>query len=256
MTDANLISLTIDKRSVLVAPGTTVLAAAKKLGIDIPTLCHHDALSQYASCRICIVEMSIEKRGKTSRWIDASCAYPVENGLTVETNSPKVQKERKIILEFLLSRAPHSDVLLRMAEKYGAVKDRFVAFDNGESNCVLCGLCVRVCTEQVGAQTIGTSRRGVHKKVVSPCGLGQATCIGCSACSWICPTGAIRTRENQSSTMVENWDAELRTRVCADCGASFAPEIYCNQVATKIPVSQAIMNKCPQCRRKVYQPLF
>jgi bidirectional [NiFe] hydrogenase diaphorase subunit len=256
MTDAKMLSVTIDKRPVMVPAGTTVLAAAKQLGIDIPTLCHHESLSPYASCRLCIVEMSIEKRGKTSRWIDASCAYPVENGLTVETDSPKVRRERKVIIEFLLSRAPDSEVLLRLAEKYGAVKGRFVALDKGESNCVLCGLCVRVCGERVGVGAIGTSRRGVHKKVLAPCGLGRATCVGCSACAWVCPTGAIKTTEGETATCIEKWDVDLKKRVCVDCGTGFAPEVYCKKVAEKVPVFHAVMDKCPECRRKVFQLLY
>lgn len=251
-----MLSVTIDNKTIQVEPGTTVLQAATQLGIDIPTLCYHDALTLSASCRVCIVEMSIEKRGKISHWIDASCAYPVENGLIVETDSPKVRRERKVILEFLLSRAPESEVLLGMAEKYGAVKNRFESFDKGESGCILCGLCVRVCSEKVKSKTIGTSRRGVHKTIVSPCGLGQATCIGCSACSWICPTGVIKITEDQKLTHVKNWNAELKNRVCSECGNGFATEIYCNQIAEKVPVSLSVMNKCPECRRKVYRPLF
>ena len=256
MTEATTITITINDRQVQVAPGTTVLAAAQKLGIEIPTLCHHEALSPEASCRVCIVEMSVEKQGKTYRWIDASCAYPVEDGLRVETDSPRVRRERKVILEFMLSRAPGADALLRMAEKYGARKDRFVALDKGESNCILCGRCVRVCTERAGGGAIGTSRRGVHKKVLSPCGLGRKLCFGCFACSWICPTGAIKRTMGEETTAIENWGVDLTNRVCVECGTAFAPDALCEKVAAKVSLDPAVLNKCPECRRKALRHIY
>jgi bidirectional [NiFe] hydrogenase diaphorase subunit len=256
MTKANSIAMTIDGREVRVVPGTTVLSAARSLGIDIPTLCHHDALSKYASCRVCIVEMSIEKRGKTHRWIDASCAFPAEQGLRVETNSPKVVKERKVILEFLLSRSPGSAILLAMAGKYGAEPGRFEALDKGESGCILCGKCVRACAEQVKVGAIGTSRRGVRKKIVSPLGLGREICIGCSACASVCPVGAVKIAEEEGSVRYENWNARLELRMCSECGKGFAPEVYAKKIASKVAVSQSVLSRCPECRRKVFQPFF
>lgn len=251
-----MLSVTINGLNISVQPGTTVLQAARQLNMDIPTLCHHEALALYASCRVCIVELSIEKRGKTHHWIDASCACPVEHGMMVETDSPKVRKERKVILEFLLSRAPDSEVLLAMAEKYGAQKGRFEALDKGASGCILCGLCVRACNDQVKVGAIGTSRRGVRKKIVSPLGLGQKICIGCTACASVCPTGAIKITEKKESTRFENWNAELKLRPCTECGKRFAPETQCGRIAGKVAVSEAILNRCPECRRKVFQPLY
>src|SRR5210317_1594158 len=102
MSEEKLVKITVDGQEIEVPVGSTVLEAARKLGIEIPRLCHHEALSMQASCRICLVEMSVERRGRTYNWVDASCVYPVQEGLVVKTDTKKIRKERKIILELLL----------------------------------------------------------------------------------------------------------------------------------------------------------
>ena len=150
-----LVKVTIDDQTIEVPKGTTLLHAAMKLDINIPTLCFHESLPPQGSCRVCVVEIT-DKTGKWT-WIDASCVYPVSEGLSVQTQSPNVIKHRRAIIELLLSRAPKSEVLLLLAEKYGANPTRYTAIDKGEANCILCQLCVRTCNEIVGAQAIGTA---------------------------------------------------------------------------------------------------
>ncbi len=98
------ILLTIDGKEVHAAPGTSVLDAAKSVGIVIPTLCHHEKLEPYGGCRVCTVE--VESRGRTN--YVASCLYPVEKDLIVRTRSPKIDKIRKVILELLMAHDPDS----------------------------------------------------------------------------------------------------------------------------------------------------
>ncbi len=255
MAEDNLLTVEIDRIKTKVPKGTTILQAARSIGIYIPTLCYHEVLSTYASCRVCIVEMSIEKRGKLRTWIDASCVYPVQEGLTVKTNSPKVQKERKLIIELLLSRAPDSIVLNELAERYGAEKGRFESVDKGESNCILCGLCVRVCNELIHSAGIGTAFRGIHKKVVTPYKIAQDVCIGCTACAYVCPTGAIKIIEDKKSINVKNWHAELEMKICKECGKPIGPRVYLEKLGKEVPVRDEIFDLCTECRRKVFLKL-
>jgi NADH dehydrogenase/NADH:ubiquinone oxidoreductase subunit G len=247
-----MIELTIDGKQVTVPKGSTVLQAAQKLGIDIPTLCHHDSLSGVGSCRVCIVEMSIEKRGRKYTWIDAACVCPVEAGLMIQTDSPKVRKERKIIIELLLSRAPDAPALKGLAKKYGAVK-RFETLDKGESNCILCGLCVRVCNDLMKTGGIGTAFRGIHKKVVTPFKVASDICTGCTACAFVCPTGAIKVAEDDAWVNVETWGAKVKMRRCASCGKPFAPENYIEIIKMKLKIDKSVFEKCPECRRKIFK---
>lgn len=250
MSEQKLVKIEIDGKKTEVLKGTTILEAAKKLGVYIPTLCFHESLSMYASCRICIVEMSIEQRGRTYSWIDASCVYPVEDGLCVKTNSEKVQKERKLIIELLLSRAPDSPVLNKLAKEYGAEKGRFETVDKGASNCILCGLCVRVCNELIESDAIGTAYRGINRKVITPFKIAKDNCVGCAACEYVCPTGAIKVIEKKDKITIENWDAEIDMKTCSECGRPYAPRDYLQKIKEKVNIREEIFEKCPECRRK------
>ncbi|MCL6560613.1 MAG: (2Fe-2S)-binding protein, partial [Firmicutes bacterium] len=132
------IILQIDGNEVAAREGMTVLEAAQKAGITIPTLCHHEKLEPYGACRLCTVE--VEVRGRTQ--LVASCLYPVEKDMVVRTRSEKVDRIRKMILELLLAHAPDAFELKDLAETYGADKDRF---EKEPSFCIHCGLCVRYC---------------------------------------------------------------------------------------------------------------
>ncbi len=250
MEEAKRVQVEIDGRAVEVGAEATVLEAARQLGIDIPTLCHHPALSPLGSCRVCIVEMS--RKGRPGSWIDAACVFPAREGLVVQTDTPRVRKERKLILELLLSRAPESPALNRLAERYGARKDRFRAAETGEPGCILCGLCARVCGELVGAGGIGAAYRGIHKKMLTPFGLAASVCLGCEACAHVCPTGAIRTTLENGRWKVENWQAELTMQSCARCGRPYAPVVYLERLKEKLQpkLKEQILRLCPDCRRR------
>ena len=169
------------------APGATVLDAARAAGIDIPAVCAHDALQPYGACRLCIVE--IRERGK-KRWrVVASCLYPVKEGLEVETDTERIRIQRRLLLELLLARSGGAPYVRELAERYGVTKSRFSKLDD---DCILCGLCVRVCAEVVGANAIGFAQRGIGRKVDSPFGVDHSRCVACGACTFVCPTGAIQ----------------------------------------------------------------
>ena len=169
------------------AKGTTVLEAARAAGIDIPAVCAHEALEPYGACRLCVVE--VREKGKTRRRVVASCLYPVKEGLEVETETAKIRKLRKFLLELLLARSPHAPYVKELAARYGVTKARFSKLDD---DCILCGLCVRVCSEVVGANAIGFSQRGISRKIDSPFGIDHSRCLACGACTYVCPTGAVQ----------------------------------------------------------------
>ena len=127
---------------------TPILNIAQKLGIKIPTLCHHPLLEPYGVCRICTVEV---RSGKRIRMVTA-CNYPATNGIEVLTNSPRVRRDRKLILEWMMARCGHVKAIEDLAAEYGITEPRF---GRGDDDCILCGLCVRVCSDIVGANVLG-----------------------------------------------------------------------------------------------------
>jgi bidirectional [NiFe] hydrogenase diaphorase subunit len=181
------VTLTIDGKTVKVEGGTTVLQAARRVGIEIPTLCHHDDLKPYTACRICIVEI-VDSRGRTV--LDTACSYPVAANLVVKTRSETVDNIRKMLLELMLAHAPESLQLQAYAAQYGADKDRF---EKEASFCVLCGLCVRYCAEVKRANAIGFVERGTRREIAFVPEIAAKECWDCKECFPLCPTIALQT---------------------------------------------------------------
>lgn len=171
----------IDGREVPAKEGMTLLEAARSAGIFIPTLCHHEKLEPYGACRICVVEA--DAGGKTS--LVASCLYPVEKNLVVRTRSEKVDRARKMILELLLAHAPDSPKLQELAQEYGADKDRF---EKESAFCILCGLCVRYCTEVKKKNAVGFFDRGASREINFIPEIASKECWNCKECFPLCPT--------------------------------------------------------------------
>lgn len=178
-----------DDRFVEADAGDTLLEAARASGINIPTLCYHPALEPYGACRLCSVE--IEKNGK--KRIVTACNYPSEEGLIVKTCSPEVVRIRKMIVELLVARCPEERIIQKLAKEYGIDEPRFRPEDE---NCILCGLCTRVCEELVGVSAINVVNRGVARGVDAPYGDLSQDCIGCGSCAMVCPTDAIKGMRN------------------------------------------------------------
>jgi NADH dehydrogenase/NADH:ubiquinone oxidoreductase subunit G len=179
------IILQIDGKEVQAKEGMTILEAARSVEISIPTLCHHEKLEPYGACRICTVE--IEARERTD--LVAACLHPVEENMVVRTRSEKVIKTRKMLLELMLAHAPESEVLQDLAREYGADKDRF---EKEPSFCILCGLCVRYCTEVKKKNAIGFVDRGVSREIVFVPEIASKECWSCKECFPLCPTEALQ----------------------------------------------------------------
>jgi len=205
MTD--MIDLTIDGLPVSVVPGTTILQAAAQLGIDVPTLCYHEACTANALCRLCVVEV------QGARTLVPSCVAQVSPGMVVITRSERVDRSRRTILEMLSSSVDLSDapeVQARLRE-YGGDPQRFVESERREmpviddnpffvrdyEKCVLCWRCVQVCAEDAQyAFAINFSGRGYQTRINTffekP--LTEPTCVFCGQCVGVCPTGALKPK--------------------------------------------------------------
>lgn len=202
--------ITINGKACECEKGEFILTVARRNGIEIPTLCHHDGFPGQGACRVCIVEVTERGRSK----IVVSCVYPIEGECEVRTDSDKVIRQRALILSLLAKRAPESEEIRALAERYGAPDvGRFVKADG--SKCILCGLCVKACGElSVGA--ISTVNRGVTKEIATPYHEPSSVCVGCGSCAYVCPTGEIVMEETKDTRTI--WGRTFELVHCSECG--------------------------------------
>ena len=203
----NGITLNIDGQQVNVEPDTTLLDAAKQMGINIPTICWHEATTSYALCRICVVEV------EGQRVLQPACIVKAGAGMKVQTRSEKVLRARKTILEMLASSVDLSDspAILTMMDEYGASPERFPEAERREievkddnpmylrdySKCVLCWRCVQVCAEDAQyTYAINFSGRGYETEIGTffDRTIPESTCVFCGQCVGVCPTGALKPK--------------------------------------------------------------
>ena len=219
-----MINLTINNRKIQAAPGTTILAAAEAAGEKIPTLCYIKELFPTGACRMCVVEV----KGKPA--LIPSCAFPVEEGMEVQTQSPRVINARRTIIELLLASHPFDCLtcpkngyceLQSLASEYGIdrvpfkgkTRHHYTDFSSPSiirepDKCILCGRCVRICEEIQGVAAIDFTRRGFNTMVLPPfeMDLSETTCVNCGQCTLACPTGAlheVRVVEKVMQTLQE-----------------------------------------------------
>ncbi|MGD0911541.1 MAG: [Fe-Fe] hydrogenase large subunit C-terminal domain-containing protein, partial [Terracidiphilus sp.] len=201
-------TLTIDGKTVLIEGERNLLELVRKAEIDLPTFCYHSELSVYGACRLCLVQ--VEGRG-----IMGACSTPPEPGLKIQTTTPEIREIRRIAVELLLANhdqqcptcARSANCQLQMlAQRLGIRKVRFkpvhapVPIDDSSpslirdpNKCVLCGDCVRMCSEIQGIGAIDFAHRG-HDVCVTPAfgkQLGDVECVNCGQCASVCPTGAL-----------------------------------------------------------------
>jgi formate dehydrogenase alpha subunit len=174
------VTLKIDGAEFRAAKGTSVLDLAIEYGICIPHLCHIPNLSDIGACRLCIVEQVVNGRSK----VTTSCTLLVQEGMVIKSNTEKIKTLRRNLAELLVAQAPNSRAIQDIAVRCGVKKVRY-PFRN--SNCVLCGRCVRVCTELFHANAIGFVGRGKNRRVDSPFGVSSDLCKRCRTCIDLCP---------------------------------------------------------------------
>ena len=219
--------MTIDGRCVPIEGEKNILAVIRKAGIDLPTFCYHSELSVYGACRMCVVE---DDRGR----IFASCSEQPRAGMVIKTNSTKIRKYRKLIIELLLaSHCRDCTVCTRngncelqnIAFKVGIHSVRFpnnreqVPIDisspsivRDPNKCILCGDCVRTCDEIQAVGAIDFAHRGSKMEVTPAFGkeLAETDCVGCGQCVVACPTGAISVRTNVTDVWQAIEDPDIR----------------------------------------------
>jgi len=238
-----VINLRIDDKSVTASEGETVLDVADANGIFIPALCNHKAVTPYGSCRLCLVE--VEKFGR--KRVVASCSYLAAEAIRVNTRAPKALEARNIAMELLLARCPDNQAVRAMAARMGVYSSRF---KKREHDCILCGLCVRVCKEVIGADCISFSGRGSERQVVTPYNKPSQQCMGCGACAVVCPTGAIRLKRDGAAVILTEWQTVLRQVKCRQCGQYFVSCRQLDHVQSKLNDESQLAYMCPDCRRK------
>jgi bidirectional [NiFe] hydrogenase diaphorase subunit len=180
-----VITIIINGIDLKVEEGTTLLEAAQFLGFPIPTLCYMEGLTPYGACRLCVVEIGESPNSK----LVTSCTYPVQDGLKVRTSSARVMRARKMILELLLASTPQSKVIQDLASKYEIRQQRF---RQEYEDCILCGLCVRMCEQQMMAKAIGFRGRGENRTIGTPFDIKSEECRLCGGCIYVCPACTLR----------------------------------------------------------------
>lgn len=180
-----MINLTINGLPVSVEKGTTILEAAQFLGFPIPTLCFMEGLSPYGACRLCVVEIGEGPKAK----LVTSCTYPVEEGLKVRTASHRVVQARKMIIELYLATCPQSKIIQDLASSLQVSQQRF---RQEYEDCIMCGLCVRMCNEQMMAGAIGFRGRGERRSLGTPFDIKSEVCRLCGGCIYVCPACQLR----------------------------------------------------------------
>ncbi len=229
------IEIKIDGKPVSVAEGSTILDAAKKLGIDTPTLCFLESLTPVNVCRVCVVEL------EGSRTLVPACSRKVEPNMSIQTDSARVRLSRRLVLEFLASSVDLSTAPAMQAyiDRYGAHPERFgessatvaqpVKIDNAlyvrdYSKCVLCYKCVEACgVDAQNTFAIAVAGRGFSAHIATEFDvpLPDSACVYCGNCIGVCPTGALMFKTEYDMRQAGTWDESLQTQidtVCPYCG--------------------------------------
>ena len=230
-----MIEIKIDGRAVSVPEGSTIIEAARKLGIDIPTLCFLESLTPVNVCRICVVEL------EGARTLVPACSRKVEPGMLIQTDSERVRLSRRMVLEFLASSVDVSTApgFAEYMKRYGARPERFgpspatVAqmpkIDNelyvrDYSKCILCYKCVEACgVDAQNTFAIGVAGRGFSAHIATEYDvpLPDSACVYCGNCIGVCPTGALMFKSEYDLRLAGAWDESRQTRtdtICPYCG--------------------------------------
>ncbi len=192
-----MITFIMNGMEVKAEEGWTLLETARFYGLEIPTLCYNEGLSPWGGCRLCLVEIGEGPRAK----LVSSCTYPAQEGLVVRTDTKRVVTARKMMIELMLSMAPGSKVLQDLASKFGVTQ---VRFELRNEECVLCGLCIRMCDEQMDGRAIGFQQRGYKRKISTPFDKRSETCRLCGGCMYVCPACQLRCQGPDAETGVCN----------------------------------------------------
>jgi bidirectional [NiFe] hydrogenase diaphorase subunit len=240
-----MIELTIDGKTVQAERGESLLKIANANGSRIPSLCYNEVVEAYGACRLCLVEVTQTSHGRKRTKLTTSCNFPALEGIEVVTQSERILRNRRMIIELLLARAPKAKRIQELAAEYGVEKVRFTESDH---ECILCGLCVQICRDVVGVDALGFTGRGVNKNTSPPFGEPSKECIACAACVEACPVDCIKMEETHTMRTIVRWGRSLPMRVCEECGYSFAPTFQLMHFAKQTGKSLDDFRVCRDCR--------
>ncbi len=235
------VTLTIDGQPITVPEGTTIWAAAKAAGIDIPVLCHDERYDPVGVCRMCVVDTG-------ARVYAAACVRPCENGMDVKTATPDVERSRATLTELLLADQPPADrdpkqtttsdnALLALAERYGVTRGGRLPVSSGRGTdlsnpviavdhdaCILCDRCVRACDDIQGNDVIGRSGKGYATRIAFDLNdpMGESSCVTCGECVAACPTGALTNKPIGGVPIRPRSELDPVDSVCPYCGVGCA----------------------------------
>jgi len=242
MSSDGCVDFTIDGQPVSAAAGETVLTAARRHGIRIPTLCHHEALPDDGRCRLCVVEVA---KGGRTRLVTA-CLYPAEAGIAVSTSSPDVDLVRRTVLELLWARCPNAPEIASLAREYGVREQRYKA-RAGDERCILCGLCIRACTKTLNVSAISFGGRGIEKKASTPFDDASPGCVGCGSCASVCPTRCIPQRDTAQTRLI--WGKTFQFVPCKTCGAPVMTVEHRAHALAQAGLPEDYYDVCEPCKQ-------
>ena len=232
--------VTINGTAVEIPEDTNILEAARSLGIEVPALCYHPALSPAGACKLCVVEVIMP--GKKPR-VMPSCVLKPRDGMDIQTETERVQKSRTRAFRKLARYAPETEKIFQLAEKFN------VQIGKVPDDCIRCQLCIRACTEIVG---VGALTMDDLDNVVPVPG---DNCIGCGTCVNLCPTGAIRMADKDGLRTIYIRDEVIgRSPLvkCEACGRLFATQKFLNRVEERTedhPHVKEPHQYCPTCAK-------
>jgi predicted molibdopterin-dependent oxidoreductase YjgC len=256
------IEIQIDGKTVQVSEGATILEAARKVGIETPTLCFLENLTPVNVCRVCVVEL------EGSRVLVPACSRKVEQGMKIKTDSERVRLSRRLVLEFLASSVDVSTApsLQAYMEEYGADPQRFgsgethsaepTKIDNelyvrDYGKCILCYKCVEACgVDAQNTFAIGVAGRGFSAHIATEFDvpLPQSACVYCGNCIGVCPTGALMFKSEYDMRKAGTWDERDQTRtdtICPYCGVGCTLTVHAQDgkiVRVTSPLDHSVTN--------------
>ncbi|WP_136690101.1 2Fe-2S iron-sulfur cluster-binding protein [Halorhabdus amylolytica] len=237
------VTLTIDGQEVQAAAGETILEAADRAGIDIPTLCAHANLTNVGACRMCLVDVDGERR-------ETACTTAVDDGMDVEFDTEDLWEKRRSILELQFTEENHYCMYCEMEgdceledmfNRAGLDQDRFpleykdIGPDTSNEyitmdldRCISCGRCIRTCEEVVANDTLNFGNRGRETTIIADSGvpLGESSCTSCGGCVQACPTGTLYSP--LSAYKGRERDCEVETTTCSECSVGCELEVFTN----------------------------
>lgn len=236
--------IAINGRNLAAHPGESVLDVARRGGIRIPTLCHHEGLETWGGCRLCVVET--RRPGAKAARVAPACLFPVRDGLAVETDTPRIHRIRAMLLDLLLARCPEAERIRELAGEYGVGRTSFAERERPDK-CILCNICVRVCAA-VGAHAIATAGRGAAGRVSPAFGEDAVDCVGCGACALSCPTGAIEMVDGEALRRI--WGRTFERVRCSACGRPALTDAHVALLVRRSGLPAETFARCERCRRE------